>query len=90
MESITDDHNKAMAVTTAPSYHVPVLLHESIDGLNVHDGGVYVDVTFGGALALRDISTALTRMPTLPGDFRRKTTALCPGTLHSSSATSAT
>lgn len=29
-------------------YHVPVLLHESVDGLNIHTGGVYVDVTFGG------------------------------------------
>lgn len=55
MESITDDHNKAMAVTTAPSYHVPVLLQESIDGLNVHDGGVYVDVTFGGGGHSREI-----------------------------------
>lgn len=55
MESITDDHNKAMTVTTAPSYHVPVLLHESIDGLNVHDGGVYVDVTFGGGGHSREI-----------------------------------
>ena len=30
------------------TYHVPVLLHESIDGLDIKDGGVYVDVTFGG------------------------------------------
>lgn len=29
-------------------YHTPVLLNESIDGLNIHKGGVYVDVTFGG------------------------------------------
>ena len=29
-------------------YHVPVLLRESIDGLAIHDGGIYVDVTFGG------------------------------------------
>lgn len=29
-------------------YHVPVLLKESIDGLAIHDGGIYVDVTFGG------------------------------------------
>lgn len=34
--------------TKAPSYHVPVLLRESIDGLNVKHGGIYVDVTFGG------------------------------------------
>jgi 16S rRNA (cytosine1402-N4)-methyltransferase len=29
-------------------YHTPVLLQESIDGLNIKSGGVYVDVTFGG------------------------------------------
>ena len=30
------------------TYHVPVLLDESIDGLNLKKGGIYVDVTFGG------------------------------------------
>ena len=30
------------------TYHVPVLLQESIDGMNLQPGGVYVDVTFGG------------------------------------------
>ena len=35
-------------MTTAETYHVPVLLHESIDGLAIKSGGVYVDVTFGG------------------------------------------
>lgn len=30
------------------SYHNPVLLKESIDGLAVREDGVYVDVTFGG------------------------------------------
>ena len=29
-------------------YHVPVLLHPAVDGLNIRPGGVYVDVTFGG------------------------------------------
>ena len=29
-------------------YHNPVLLNESIDGLNIMPGGTYVDVTFGG------------------------------------------
>lgn len=36
-------------------YHVPVLLHESIDGLDLHDGGIYVDVTFGGGGHSREI-----------------------------------
>ena len=29
-------------------YHIPVLLHESVDGLNIKGNGTYVDVTFGG------------------------------------------
>ncbi|MBL4745182.1 MAG: 16S rRNA (cytosine(1402)-N(4))-methyltransferase RsmH [Flavobacteriaceae bacterium] len=29
-------------------YHNPVLLKESIDGLNINPSGIYVDVTFGG------------------------------------------
>jgi len=29
-------------------YHIPVLLHESIEGLNICPAGIYVDVTFGG------------------------------------------
>lgn len=37
-----------MSITTARGYHVPVLLNESIEGLNVKEGGTYVDVTFGG------------------------------------------
>lgn len=35
-------------VKKAEIYHVPVLLKESVDGLNIQSGGVYVDVTFGG------------------------------------------
>lgn len=31
-----------------PTYHIPVLLEESINGLNIRPDGVYVDVTFGG------------------------------------------
>lgn len=29
-------------------YHNPVLLTETVDGLNINEDGVYVDVTFGG------------------------------------------
>ncbi len=30
------------------NYHVPVLLNECLDGLDINPSGVYVDVTFGG------------------------------------------
>lgn len=32
----------------SPTYHIPVLLKESIDGLQIRPGGIYVDATFGG------------------------------------------
>lgn len=46
-------------VKTAETYHVPVLLHESIDGLNIQSGGIYVDVTFGGGGHSREILTRI-------------------------------
>ncbi|MFC2123646.1 16S rRNA (cytosine(1402)-N(4))-methyltransferase RsmH [Bacteroidota bacterium] len=39
-------------------YHVPVLLTESIDGLNICEAGIYVDVTFGGGGHSREILKA--------------------------------
>ena len=42
-------------IKTVECYHVPVLLHESIDGLDIKPGGVYVDVTFGGGGHSREI-----------------------------------
>jgi len=36
-------------------YHNPVLLTESVDGLNIQPDGVYVDVTFGGGGHSREI-----------------------------------
>ena len=42
-------------MTTADTYHVPVLLQESIDGLDIKPDGVYVDVTFGGGGHSREI-----------------------------------
>ncbi len=35
-------------INIADSYHVSVLLQESVDGLNIRQDGIYVDVTFGG------------------------------------------
>ncbi|WNM20432.1 16S rRNA (cytosine(1402)-N(4))-methyltransferase RsmH [Flavobacterium capsici] len=40
-------------------YHNPVLLHETVDGLNIKPDGVYVDVTFGGGGHSREIMKRL-------------------------------
>ncbi len=40
-------------------YHNPVLLNESIDGLNIKPNGVYVDVTFGGGGHSKEILNRL-------------------------------
>ncbi len=45
--------------TKAETYHVPVLLNESIDGLNIQPDGIYVDVTFGGGGHSREILNRL-------------------------------
>ena len=42
-------------VKTTDTYHVPVLLKQSIDGLNIKPGGIYIDVTFGGGGHSREI-----------------------------------
>ena len=48
-------------VKTAETYHVPVLLQESIDGLSIKSDGIYVDVTFGGGGHSREILSRLGR-----------------------------
>lgn len=40
-------------------YHNPVLLKETVDGLNIHPDGIYVDVTFGGGGHSREILSRL-------------------------------
>lgn len=40
-------------------YHVPVLLKESVDGMNIRPDGTYVDVTFGGGGHSREILSRL-------------------------------
>ena len=46
-------------IVTAETYHVPVLLKESVDGLDIQPDGVYVDVTFGGGGHSREILSRL-------------------------------
>lgn len=39
-------------------YHVPVMLRESLEGLDIRPDGIYVDVTFGGWRTFpRDLET---------------------------------
>ena len=40
-------------------YHNPVLLKETVDGLNIKPDGIYVDVTFGGGGHSREIISRL-------------------------------
>ncbi len=43
----------------AMEYHNPVLLKETVDGLNIIEDGVYVDVTFGGGGHSKEILNRL-------------------------------
>jgi len=46
-------------VDTSGTYHVPVLLKQSVEGLVVDPDGVYVDATFGGGGHSREIVSLL-------------------------------
>lgn len=54
-----DNIEQPTTIKTADGYHVPVLLDESIRGLDLKPGGVYVDVTFGGGGHSREILSRL-------------------------------
>ncbi|HQK39758.1 MAG TPA: 16S rRNA (cytosine(1402)-N(4))-methyltransferase RsmH [Flavobacterium alvei] len=44
---------------TTMEYHNPVLLHPTVDGLNIKPDGIYVDVTFGGGGHSKEIMKRL-------------------------------
>lgn len=46
-------------ISNEETYHVPVLLKESVDGLDIVPNGIYVDVTFGGGGHSREILSRL-------------------------------
>ena len=42
------DQQEVLSNSGNDSYHIPVLLNESVDALNINPSGIYVDCTFGG------------------------------------------
>ena len=46
-------------LNASSTYHIPVLLRESVDGLEIQPDGVYIDVTFGGGGHSREILSRL-------------------------------
>ena len=46
-------------LNTSSTYHTPVLLRESVDGLEIKPDGVYIDVTFGGGGHSKEILSRL-------------------------------
>jgi len=66
MQLATGLATEGEAMSDAP-YHVPVLLEESMEGLNIRPDGVYVDLTFGGGGHSRAILSRLGRTGRLYG-----------------------
>lgn len=54
-------------ITTAETYHVPVMLHEAVDGMNIQPGGIYADLTLGGGGHTREILSRMNQNAHLYG-----------------------
>lgn len=52
---------------STPAYHIPALLNQCLDGLNIHPDGTYVDCTFGGGGHSRAIVERLSLLGHLYG-----------------------
>ena len=48
---------------TEQIYHIPVLLDESVSGMNIQPGGIYVDVTFGSNSCGKGVCTFVYILP---------------------------
>ncbi len=58
------DQNKNTSAKTSDAgskkdYHIPVMLNDALNGLNIQPQGVYVDCTFGGGGHSREILNRL-------------------------------
>lgn len=54
-----NENKEAIVEGNENTYHIPVLLNESIDALNINPSGIYVDCTFGGGGHARAILSHL-------------------------------
>ena len=54
-------------IITAETYHIPVMLHEAVDGMDIQPGGIYVDLTLGGAGHSREILARMDETANLYG-----------------------
>lgn len=52
-------HSPNYKLMNCDTYHIPVLLHESVDGLDIKPGGTYIDATYGGGGHSREILARL-------------------------------
>ncbi len=59
MKDIKRDKANSVPLQGLGVYHIPALLNETIEGLNIKPDGVYVDVTFGGGGHSREILSRL-------------------------------
>ena len=53
-------------------YHIPVMLHETVDGLAIEEGGVYADMTFGGGGHSREILRRADKPAAVANDAKQR------------------